>query len=407
MVAKRLYIIPFLLLSFLTPIFPQVEQIDDKKEELTRIKIEISELEKELEEETALEKESVKVLENYNKQSFLLNKIINNFRREEEEHQAQINTRHRIIKSIEAEIEVLKENYANYIVAIYKKGPLNELESVIDSESLQQAILRIQYLKKFSDRREKDLEELEIKKAELITAKTLLQQEINEKKLLAEKKRAEEEVLQPKLDERKKILNNIRQDKAKLKAALDAKKEAQSKIKNIIAKLIEEEKQTKQQLASVDGTVIIEEDTGIEYDLGTASFSSFAKMKGEMLWPLHEGKIIGKFGENKNNVLNTVTLNYGIDIEAKADNNVRCVAEGVVSAIDWLPGYGSVIIVSHNEDYRTVYGHLEEIFVQEADRVKTGTVLAKIGESVDGKVLHFEIWKARLNRDPEPWLAKN
>ena len=407
MVTKRLYIIPFLLLFFLTPIFSQVEQIDDKKEELARIKEGISELEKELEEETALEKESVKVLENYNKQSFLLNKIINNYRREEQDKQAQINERNKIIKSIEAEIEVLKENYARYVVSIYKKGPLNELESVIDSESLQQAILRIQYLKKFSNRREKDLEELEIKKAELVTARALLQQEINEKKLLAEQKKAEEEVLQPKLDERKKILNNIRQDKAKLLATLDAKKEAQTRIKNIITKLIEEEKKRKQQLASVDGTDIIEENSGIEYDLGTTSFSSFAQMKGEMLWPLHKGKIIGKFGENKNSVLNTVTLNYGIDIEAKEDNNVRCVAEGVVSAIDWLPGYGSVIIVSHNEDYRPVYGHLEEIFVQEGDKVSVGTVLAKIGESVDGKVLHFEIWKARLNRDPELWLAKN
>jgi septal ring factor EnvC (AmiA/AmiB activator) len=407
MVTKHLYIIPFLLLSFLITIFPQGEQIDDKKEELTRIKDEISELEKELEEETSLEKETVKVLENYNKQSFLLNKIINNFRREEHDKQAQIDKRNRIIDLIETEIGVLKKNYARYIVSIYKKGPLNELESVIDSESLQQAIIRIQYLKKFSERRAKDLVELEIKKTELVTAKLLLQQEINEKKLLAEQKKAEEEVLQTKLVERKKILNNIRQDKAKLKVALDAKKEAQTSIKKIIAKLIEEEKQRKQQLVSVDGTDIIEEHSGREYDLVTTSFSSFAQMKGEMLWPLHEGKIIGKFGENKNSVLNTVTLNYGIDIEAKKDNNVRCVADGVVSAIDWLPGYGSVIIVSHNEGYRTVYGHLEEIFVHEGDKVNAETVLARIGESVNGKVLHFEIWKARLNRNPELWLAKN
>ncbi|NNG27428.1 MAG: peptidoglycan DD-metalloendopeptidase family protein, partial [Ignavibacteriaceae bacterium] len=400
------YIILFILLSFVTPTFPQVEQIDDKKVELDRIKGEISELEIELEEEIALEKESVKVLENYNKQSFLLNKIINNFRREEQDKKVRINNRNRNIKSIEAEIKILKENYAAYVVSIYKKGKISEFESVIDSESLQQAILRVQYLKKFSERREKDLEELVIKKDELETAKALLQQEINEKKLLAEQKKAEEEVLQTKLVERKKILNNIRQDKDKLQATLNTKKEAQSRIKNIIAKLIEEEEKRKLQLASVDGTDIIEEHSGIEYDLNTTSFSSFAQMKGEMLWPIHEGKIIGKFGENKNSVLNTVTLNYGIDIEAKEDNNVRCVAEGIVSAIDWLPGYGSVIIISHNEDYRTVYGHLEEIFVQEGDKVNVGTVLAKVGESVDGKVLHFEIWKARLNRDPELWLAK-
>ncbi len=58
-------------------------------------------------------------------------------------------------------------------------------------------------------------------------------------------------------------------------------------------------------------------------------------------------------------------------------------------------------LISHNEDYRTVYGHLAEIVVPEGDKVNVGTVLAKVGESVDGEVLHFEIWKARLNHDPE------
>ena len=94
-----------------------------------------------------------------------------------------------------------------------------------------------------------------------------------------------------------------------------------------------------------------------------------------------------------------------MDISSKKDPNVRCVAEGIVSAIDWLPGYGSVIIVSHKGDYRTVYGHLAEIYVEEGDRIVTGKVIAKIGESVDGKLLHFEIWNSRNNQNPEEWLA--
>ena len=53
-----------------------------------------------------------------------------------------------------------------------------------------------------------------------------------------------------------------------------------------------------------------------------------------------------------------------------------------------------------------MYGHLAEIYIDEGDKVATGKVIAKIGESVDGKVLHFEIWNSRTNQNPEKWLAK-
>lgn len=99
-------------------------------------------------------------------------------------------------------------------------------------------------------------------------------------------------------------------------------------------------------------------------------------------------------------------LNYGVDIAASKDVNVKAVSDGVVSAIDWIPGYGSVIIVTHKGDYRTVYSHLSEIYVNEGDKVKPGNIIAKVGDSIDGKVLHFEIWNSRENQNPEVWLVK-
>ena len=129
-------------------------------------------------------------------------------------------------------------------------------------------------------------------------------------------------------------------------------------------------------------------------------------MKGKMNWPLHRGRIIRRFGENRNKSLNTVTLNYGVDIKADKDKNIYCVGEGVVAAIDWLPGYGNVIIISHRDEYRTVYGHVSEIFVSEGDKIKTGMVLALVDEGIDGYVLHFEIWKGRDKQNPEQWLSR-
>lgn len=416
--AHKILILALLLSSFL---FPQNEdQIEEKKSQLYFLRNEIAELENEFSQKTQKEKESFEALENYNKQAFLLNKVINKLRKEEAIQQKEITNLEKKIKNIAEEINLLRDNYAKYVLALYKKGTYNELESIINAESLRQAVVRIHYLRKFSERRKFDLEEFKIKKQKLFKVKTKVELEKRKKALLVAEKKSDEGQLEKKLDERRKVLSSIKKDKAELLKTLTVKKQSQEQIKSLIAKLVEEAERRKREeelkrkllLASKDGKIVsetdlIEEsDMGVEYSLNTSTFSSFTELKGNMLWPLHNGKIVKRFGQNRNVELKTVTVNYGVDISSKNDPNVRCVAEGIVSAIDWLPGYGTVIIVSHKGDYRTVYSHLAEIYVEEGDRIVTGKVIAKIGESVDGKVLHFEIWSSRTNQNPEEWLAK-
>jgi len=416
--AHKILILTLLISSFL---FAQDEdQIDDKKSQLFFLRNEIAQLENELSQKTQKEKESFEALENYNKQAFLLNKVINKLRKEEAIQQKEITNLEKEIKNIEEEITLLKDNYAKYVLALYKKGTYNELESIVNAESLRQAVVRIHYLRKFSERRKFDLEEFKFKKQKLFTAKSRIELEKRKKALLVAEKKSDERQLENKLDERKGVLSSIKKDKAELLKTLTVKKQSQEQIKYLIAKLVEEAERRKREeelrgnqlLASKDGEIVSEtdliekSDMGVEYSLNTSTFSSFNELKGNMLWPLHNGKIVKRFGQNRNVELNTVTVNYGVDISSQKDPNVRCVAEGIVSAIDWLPGYGSVIIVSHKGDYRTVYSHLAEIYVEEGDRIVTGKVIAKIGESIDGKVLHFEIWNSRTNQNPEIWLAK-
>jgi murein hydrolase activator len=413
---KYLFLISFLFAG--TAMYCQDEKISVKKQQLSEIQNEISALENELKQKTSQEKKSNAALENYNKQSHLLNTLINSLRKEEKEKQLQINKTNDQIKSLEKEIQVIQDNYSKYVIAIYKKGQYNELESILDASSLQQAIFRAQYLKKFSDKRKEDLAELEESKKLLEEKKLDLEREKKEKSLLVAQKREEEQLLKNKLKDRKRILDSIRKDRKALQSSIVAKKEAHKQIEKMIVAMVEEAKRKReielrkqQMLASGDGTIINEselydETPFNEYDLTTSGFSSFSELQGKIIWPLHNGKIIKRFGENRNRTLNTVTVNYGIDIQASKDENVRSVAEGIVSAINWLPGYGSVIILTHQGDYRTVYGHLAEIYVTEGDKVKAGTVLAKVGESLEGKVLHFEIWNSRINQNPESWLAK-
>jgi len=410
MVIRLKYIIPLFL--FVIESFPQSENISQKESELSSIKSEIKTLEKELASKSAAEKKSFEAVENLNKQNFLINKLLGELRTEINKKESEIKIVERKIVQTESEIKFLQDNYAGYVKAIYKKGRYNELESLFDASSLQQAVMRSYYLQAFAKQREKDLTKLNNKKSELDESNTLLKKERNEKLLLAKARDDEKKALTQKLNERKAALNTIKKNNNELKKVLTAKKESQKKIEQLIAQLIEREAAVnKDQITSTEKPTleknrIRDESASYDIDLSTSSFASFVELKGKMIWPLHKGKIIRKFGENKHKSLNTVTLNYGVDIKADKDKNVRNVGEGVVAAIDWLPGYGNVIIVSHKNDYRTVYSHVSEIFVSEGDKVKSGSVLAIVDEGIDGYVLHFEIWKGRDKQDPEQWLVK-
>ncbi|HMU42755.1 MAG TPA: peptidoglycan DD-metalloendopeptidase family protein [Ignavibacteriaceae bacterium] len=423
-----LLIIPF------TEIHLQEEpELNINQAKLTELRSQIEFLQKELELKSASEKESYSSIENLNNQNLILNKLIGELRSEEKNKQRQIELSLSNIATVENEIKKIKENYAAYIVAIYKRGSVSELESIVDASSLQQSLRRYVYLQRFSDSRKNDLQKLNEHKTELVKLKSKLENERQEKSLLAQQKAEEENSLLSKIGSQKKILSKIKNNKVSIQKEIEAKKQAEIQIKNMIVKLIEESQRRKKEeeerlarlklekekslvIEKTNETVVadIKKEKGsttktipeLDIDLNTEKFSSFAAMKGKLNWPITNGKIFRKFGENKNSKLNTVTLNYGIDIKASKDLNVKAVSDGVVSIIDYIPGFGSVLIISHKDEYRTVYSHLSQIFVKEGDKIKNGQLIATVGESLDGTILHFEIWNGRQNINPEIWLRK-
>lgn len=416
MVIINSYIKIFLILFFpLARFYAQTDQIENKKLELEKLRTEISNLESELAKKSKSEKQTFEVYENISKQSFLVSKLVANLKKEENQKQLEIDNRIKEIRAIEKDIDVLQKNFAKYVTATYKYGSITEYESILNAESFRQAVIRIEYLKRFALNREKDLLKLETNKKNLIESKAKLEKEKKEKHQLTAQKESEEKLLKQKLAKQKKVLNAIKKDRNKITKSIDEKRKSEKKIRDLIIKLVEEaelkakaeEKHEPEVIITAERKTTTQTSTKeFNVDLSTASFASFAELKGKLNWPISKGKIVGKFGETKNKKLNTVTMNYGIDIKAAGDLSVKCVAEGVVSAVEWLPGYGTVLIISHKGNYRTVYGHLSEIFVNEGDKIKTGGVIAKIGESIEGNILHFEIWSARQNVNPEIWLRK-
>ncbi|HKI78400.1 MAG TPA: peptidoglycan DD-metalloendopeptidase family protein [Ignavibacteriaceae bacterium] len=398
-----------MLLFLVSFSFGQEKKIEEKKSELSNIHQQITKLENQIKQKAEKEKKTYSTLSNLDQQKFLLNKLINKLKAEEKAKQTEIIESRNEISNLVKNIKALKENYAKYIVWIYKYGKPNKLSIIVDASSFEQAVLRYKYLQKFTEKRKEDLDELKNNIDRLEKVKAQLEREKKEKELLARQKEDEGRALTEKMKESQKLILAIKEDKTQLKNEIEAKKQSEQKIKDLIAKLIEEQKRKEAERLARLKSNAAKNNSGpnAEYDvdLSTSGFTSFSSLKGHLNWPVNKATIIRQFGENRNKKLNTVTLNYGVDMKVYSDMDVKAVADGVVSAIDWIPGYGSVVIVTHKGDYRTVYSHMGEIYVNEGDKLKTGSLIGKVGESLEGNILHFEIWNSRDHQDPQIWLA--
>src|SRR5512140_3466583 len=65
----------------------------------------------------------------------------------------------------------------------------------------------------------------------------------------------------------------------------------------------------------------------------------------------------------------------------------------------WRP-YGTILVLAHGEDLRTVYGHLGKPLVRPGQRVQRGDRIASVGRSglTPSARLHYEVWKLARGR---------
>jgi murein DD-endopeptidase MepM/ murein hydrolase activator NlpD len=82
----------------------------------------------------------------------------------------------------------------------------------------------------------------------------------------------------------------------------------------------------------------------------------------------------------------------GQDLAAPSGTPIVAVANGRVVLANWHGGYGKAVIIEHNGRLQTLYGHMSEVFVQEGQEIKQGTVIGQVGSTgaSSGPHLHFE-----------------
>jgi murein DD-endopeptidase MepM/ murein hydrolase activator NlpD len=124
---------------------------------------------------------------------------------------------------------------------------------------------------------------------------------------------------------------------------------------------------------------------------------------GQYRWPVDAGVVSSEFGTRwgKNH--------KGIDIAGDIGEPVKAAADGVVIYSDSkMSGYGNALIIRHDDLHTTLYGHNSKLKVAVGAQVKSGQVVALLGNSgrSTGPHLHFEIREGDQAVDPRKKLGQ-
>lgn len=118
-----------------------------------------------------------------------------------------------------------------------------------------------------------------------------------------------------------------------------------------------------------------------------------------MLIPVtHEARLGSPYG------IRDHRLHRGVDVKIIRDEPIVAALPGVVVMSKYNPGgYGHYVLVQHDNDIQTLYGHLSKREVKVGDKLLPGDIVGLGGNSgrSSGAHLHFEIRYGKYNIDPE------
>lgn len=343
---------------------------------------------------------------------------------------SKINKRESLIKTMQAEIDLLnsqirqasdsidiltrdlqelKDEYARMIYYAYKnKNVYDRLMFIFSAEDLNQAYQRLKYFQYYNQYRKQQAEIIQQKSLELAQKNETLTMRKQEKQALLSGQQQEKEKLSAEQKTKDQTIQELTRKEKELRKTIKEKEEAARKLQKAIQDIIAEEIRLAEERAKQAGT---ETSASGLFPLSPEEMAlseDFSNNKGRLPWPLAQGVISGRFGQQPHPVLKNVRImNNGIDILTAEGAEVRAVFSGLVTRVINVPNNNNVVIIRHGE-FLTVYSNLDQVTVHKGDAVvtgqKIGTVFTDRAES--RTELHFEVWQSKTLMDPEEWILR-
>jgi septal ring factor EnvC (AmiA/AmiB activator) len=285
------------------------------------------------------------------------------------------------IASIEPRISREKQYLARRLVALYRLGGLSYLRMFLSIDHRRDPLQAMSMLSFLVTRDAHAVSRFQASRAQL----TARNAELTDR-------RKQIEAMRRVVEDRQRSVASAHSEKQRVLASLQREETGSEK------QLAELEEKAKRLERLID--ILSRQQSS-----GAGSAVDVRSVQGALAWPV-EGKVIERFGRQRNARFNTFTTSNGVKIAAAPGAPVRSVFQGTVLFSQWFKGYGNLIVLDHGHRVFSLYGNLKSPAVAVGDRVAAGQPIAGVGESEEAPpgLLYFEIRQDNRPEDPQKWL---
>lgn len=283
--------------------------------------------------------------------------------------------------NLEQRINKQRSTIAEQIRAAYKTGNEEPIKLLLNQEDPEQLSRILKYYDYLLDARSKKIDQFT---ADIESLKITLSKIETQKTLLADSKK------------------ELEKDKQQLASSISQRKATLTKVTQSLQSNKEQLNQYKKQRDELEAVV---------QTVGEAAkaippaqdYPSFALSKGKLNWPVR-GRLTAGYGSKRSEYLRW----QGWLISAKKGASIKSVHHGRVVFSDYLRGFGLLVIVDHGDGYMTLYAHNKELLKETGDWVQSGETVARAGNTggLTNTALYFEVREKGKPVNPRPWLSK-
>lgn len=301
------------------------------------------------------------------------------------------------LETFQSHLASLREEYQQRLTRAYKYGRLHDLALLLSSRSINQMLIRARYLQQFATARREQRSTIQTAAAEVRRSREQLAEKRAETRRLLAEARTERQNLRALERDRREVIDELRAQRSELKAEIERKQKQAEQLEQRVQKLVARTDREAEE-ASPDSR---------QPEISPNLAASFQKNRGTLPWPV-DGAVTVEFGDQVDPVHGTTTYHPGILIATPPGTPVRAIFDGVVSGIDFVPGYGSYVVVRHGE-YLSVYSNLSSLDISENQRIEAGEHIGQSGTENEprGASLFFGVVDRSSSEfvDPIRWLA--
>jgi septal ring factor EnvC (AmiA/AmiB activator) len=352
-----------------------------QQQELEKLKVSISSLEKKLRKQRKEKNTLQQKLEIVERNVVDLDKKIRAVSKKITKTENNLSRLNSDKNNLEQRINKQRSTIAEQIRAAYKTGNEEPIKLLLNQEDPEQLSRILTYYDYLLDARSKKIDQFT---ADIESLKITLSKIETQKTLLADSKK------------------ELEKDKQQLAISISQRKATLTKLTQSLQSNKQQLNQYKKQRDELEAVV---------QTVGEAAkaippaqdYPSFALSKGKLNWPVR-GRLTAGYGSKRSEYLRW----QGWLISAKKGASIKSVHHGRVVFSDYLRGFGLLVIVDHGDGFMTLYAHNKELLKETGDWVQSGETVARAGNTggLTNTALYFEVREKGKPVNPRLWLSK-